>query len=354
MERPLNGDAYANWISHLFPSSDYRTLGLVSLLVALGVFTLGYGIAWLGTDPYLSKLYPYVGAGATFWVLLWLGWVDSVLVDVWNRVAAAFDVDSATYRDVIGGRLAVFYDDTVTLGYSVVLLVPYLLFVMLLFFFPSALGGDLADVIFRSSYQSRLGDYSLARLANYTLFAAVLVPALVTSVRGFVQHLRMLRKVAELPFRNVYTASRQLEPLVRFSMIPATAWFVGVSLVVFWTRAGISNSAAVLLITTLVFIGLLHVVAPLLVLHDALKDAKEDLLLEIRAELADIQRELHNGDSSLDRLSLWLDVVDRRRQRAKAVSTWVYDLPSLRRFMIASVIPFVTLVRDIVSLTPSL
>jgi hypothetical protein len=209
-------------------------------------------------------------------------------------------------------------------------------------------------VVFEPGVQARLGDYSFARIANYALFGAVLIPALVTSVRGFVQHVRMLRTVAELPFRNVYTAAQQLEPLVRFSMIPATAWFVGVSLVVLWTRAGISNSATVLLIATLVFIGLLHIVTPLLVLHDALKDAKEELLQEIRAELADIHREVHDEGSSLDRLSLWLDVVDRRRQRAKAVSTWVYDLPSLRRFIIASVIPLVTLVQDVVSLASPL
>lgn len=354
MEGPLNDDAYGNWISHLFPSSDYPTLGLVSLLVALGVFALGYGIARLGTDPYLGKLYPYVGAGATFWVLLWLGWVDSVLIDVWNRVATAFDVDGATYRDVVGGRLAAFYDDSVTLGYSVALLVPYLVLMILLFFLPSVPGSGLAEVVFRPGFQARLGDYSLARLANYTLFAAVLIPALVTSVRGFVQHVLMLRSVAELPFRDVYAAARQLEPLVRFSTAPGTAWFIGVSLVVLWMQAGVSGSVAVALVTALVLIGLLHIAMPLLLLHDALKEAKAELLLEIRAELADIHREIHDEDSSLDRLSLWLDVVDRRRQRAEAVSTWAYHLPSLRRFMVASVIPFVTLVDKVLSLVPSL
>lgn len=209
-------------------------------------------------------------------------------------------------------------------------------------------------MVFRAGIQDRLGDYTLARIANCALFGAVLIPALVTSVRGFVQHVRMLRRVAELPFRNVYTAARQLEPLVRFSMLPATAWFLGVSLVVLWMRAGISGSAAVFLVATLVLIGLLHIATPLLLLHDALKEAKEELLLEIRAELTDIHREVYDEDGSLDRLSLWLDVVDRRRQRAKAVSTWVYDLPSLRRFMVASIIPFPTVAKDVVSLVPSL
>lgn len=136
MERPLDKEAYVNWVTDLFPASDYRTLGLVSLLVALAVFTLGYGIAYLFTDPYLDKLYSYVGAGATFWVLLWLGWIDSVLVDVWNRVAVAFDVDDATYQEVIGGQLAAFYDDRITLGYSVALFVLYLAFVAVLFYAP--------------------------------------------------------------------------------------------------------------------------------------------------------------------------------------------------------------------------
>lgn len=106
MDGPLDDDAYVHWISRVFPSSDYRTLGLVSLLVALGVFVIGFAIARLGAGSYLDKLYPYVGAGATFWILVWLGWIDSVLVDVWNRVAPAFDVVDATYRYVIGNQLA--------------------------------------------------------------------------------------------------------------------------------------------------------------------------------------------------------------------------------------------------------
>lgn len=36
------------------------------------------------------------------------------------------------------------------------------------------------------------------------LFAAALISPLVTSARGFVQHVRMLRKGAELPLRNLY------------------------------------------------------------------------------------------------------------------------------------------------------
>jgi hypothetical protein len=128
MEVPLDDDAYVHWISHVFPSSDYRTLGLVSLLVALGVFVIGYAIARLGADPYLDRHYPYVGAGATFWILVWLGWVDSVLVDVWNQVAPAFDVVDTTYRAVIGEQLAHFYDDRVTVGYSLALFVLYFAF----------------------------------------------------------------------------------------------------------------------------------------------------------------------------------------------------------------------------------
>lgn len=350
---PLESSAYTNWIHYVFPSSKRVVLVVVPALLAGVVFTLGYGIARLGSERYLVELYPYVGSGGIFWILLWLGWVDSVLVDVWNQVRPAFGVDDETFRALVGSRLADFYDDRVTLGYSVAVLVPYIALVAL-FYLPAFAGVDIVGAIVQPEVRTRLGGYSLARLANYVLFGLVLVPALVTSVRGFVNHVILLREVTQMPFQNAHTAARQLEPLVKFSMTPATAWFAGISLVLLWMRAGIRGFVALLLVATLVFIGVLHIMAPLLILHDALQKARQELLAEIRADYEEIRRSVRAGDESPDRLSLWLEVTDRRHQNAKSISTWVYDVPSLSRFVAASVIPWLTLVEHVLSLLPSL
>lgn len=349
MGDPLDDGAYTNWIDDVFPSAHPLVLGGVSAAASGGVFALGYGIALLGADPYISEWYPYVGAGGIFWALLWLGWVDSAVVGVWNEVFPAFAVDSETYRDVIGARLAEFYDDRLTLGYSVVLVSLYVVVVLLLSR-TTPFDGAIADLMVQPDVRAQMDGYSPARVANYGLFGLVLIPALVTSVRGFVTHVRMLQEVATLPFRNVHTAARQLEPLVRFSMTPATAWFVGISLVVLWLRAGLRGYLALLAVATLVLIGLLHIAVPLLILHDALQKARQELLREIRDDYDEIRCLIRDADESTDELSLWLEVTDRRQQNAKAISTWVYDLPSLSRFVAASVIPWLTLLERVLSL----
>lgn len=350
---PLDGDAYASWVRRVVPSERRLALVVAPALLAGAVFALGYGIARLGGDSYLTERYPYVGSGGVFWILLWLGWVDSVLVDVWNRVRPAFGVDDETFRRVVGSRLAHFSDDRLTLGYSAAFLVPYVALVAL-FYLPALEGVDVVGMVVQPAVRARLGGYSLARVANYVLFGLVLAPALVTSVRGFVNHVALLREVRRMPFRDVHTAARQLEPLVTFSMTPATAWFAGISLVLLWMRAGIREGVALVLVATLVSVGVLHLAAPLLLLHDALGRARQELLADIRREYGEIRRSVRAGDDSPDRLSLWLEVTDRRHRNAKAVSTWVYDVPSLSRLAAASVIPWLTLVERLLSLAPPL
>jgi hypothetical protein len=165
-------------------------------------------------------------------------------------------------------------------------------------------------------------------------------------------HVFALRAVARLPFRDIHAAARQLEPLVRFSMTPATAWFAGISLVVLWFHAGISSDVALLTIGALMFVGLLHIGAPLLILHDALEKARQELLEEVRREYAEIRQSIRSAEESADELSLWLEVTDRRQQNAKAVSTWVYDLPSVSRFVAASVIPWWTIIQRALTQMP--
>lgn len=245
-------------------------------------------------------------------------------------------------------RLAAFADDRITLGYSTVLILLYVV-VLLLFFCSPPLGGSVLNTIIQPDIRAQLGGYSLARLVNYSLFGVVLIPALVTSVRGFVIHIAMLRDVAALPFRNIHTSAQQLEPLVRFSMTAGTAWFAGISLVLLWFRSGIRGYIAVL-----VLIGVLHIVTPLWILHDALQREQQDLLQEIRADYNEIRHLIREADETPDELSLWLEVTDRRLESAKSISTWVYDVPSLSRLLAASVIPWLTLIERVVTLIPPL
>jgi hypothetical protein len=57
-----------------------------------------------------------------------------------------------------------------------------------------------------------------------------------------VSHLKLVGDVSELPFRDVYAAASEVEPIANFTVAGATVWFLGISLVVVWIRIGVGGT----------------------------------------------------------------------------------------------------------------
>lgn len=338
---------YVGWFSLLFRTPTYERVLLVSLGVSLGLYLLGYAIAALGGVDY-PKAPAYVGLFAVFGMTAALGVADATYTDVWNEVRVAFAVDDDAYRLVVCPGLDRMHDDERILLYAAALAVPYS-YVVLVSYLPLDwplrevavelfLGGTL-------TYEPGIGAVALVWL--YGAASAVLIA---TIVNGFIEHLTLVREVAELPFRDVHASAVELAPLARFSAASATAWFAGVSLVVLWMEFGIGEVVGTTFIGLLVLTGLVFFIAPQLILHDALVDAKHAELYEIRREYHDLLDNSRPGGQTSDGISTRLELTDRRLDAAKAIDTWVYDLSSISKLVAASLIPWVTLLKDVRSL----
>ena len=344
MEETLDGDAYVGWFSYLSPSSGYAPLVLVSAAASVGVFALGYVVARIGNVAYLSEPLPYAGAFGIFWTFVWLGWADEVYVGVWNDARAAFAVDDETYRDVVRPRLERILDARRILAYWTVLAIPYFVIAGALYLPGLPLHDPVREVLLRAGFSPHLHGNRVIRVIVVYLFGAVSVLVFVTVINGFANHLLLVGEVSELPFRDVHTAASELEPIAGFTMASATAWFAGVSVIVLLMEAGLGSDIGLTVIAILVLAGVVFFLAPQVVLHSALTDAKREVLVGIRKEYEEMQMSIRRGTEPLEDLPLRLDVTDRRLESAKSIRTWAYDVSSAGTLVASSVIPWLTLV----------
>jgi hypothetical protein len=335
-------DDYVSWFSYLFVSHGYVWIGLVAAMVSLGLFAVGYGISLLGGFAY-PKVNTYFGVFAVFAMLAALGVADRIYVDVWNDIRRAFDVDDETYRAVVHPRLEQIHDEKRILASAVALAAPYFYITTVSY---TPLDWPLRNLALEYFYSGELVyDTGILSVVVICLFGAVAALLIATIVNGFVVQLTLAREVSALPFRDIYTSASDLEPLAIFTIASATAWFAATSLIILWMQIGLGMLIGWVMVALLVLTGIVFFLAPQLVLHDALRDAKRNKVVDIQREY----RELHTlarQDTPSDSLSLRLELVDRRLENAQSISTWVYNASSLSKLVAASVIPWLTLIQE--------
>lgn len=345
MGETLTASDYEAWFTPLFPSHDLSRVVLVATAISVGLFVAGYAIATIEDLRYLRIPEGYLGAFGVFWMLVCLGVADTVYVDVWNDVRSAFAVDDETYHEVVEPHLGHIHDTRRILVYTAALLVPYIVVVSVIYLPGSPLREDALEVFLGGSSKYSA---SVAATLVFVLFGGANIVLFATICNGFVNHLALVRDVLELPFQDVYASASDLEPVAGFTIGSATVWFAGVSLVVLWMRAGISETLGIAFITVLVFMGVVLLLAPQLILHDALMDAKRTELATIRVEYRQMYQAATEKNTHED-IGVQLQITDRRLENAKAIRTWVYDLSSIGKLATAAILPWLTLVQELVS-----
>lgn len=340
----IDGSRYGGWFSELFPSRGYLRAGLVSAGAGLGLFWYGYAVAVIGDLEYLTEIDGYLASFAVFWTLAWLGLADETYVDVWNDVRSAFDVDDGTYRTVVEPGLDRIYDGRRVLVYAAVFGIPWLLITAAIY----VPGSPYRDFVAELVFEEDPFEPTYLWLAVFYPYIAVLALSFGAVLNGFVNHLGLVNEVSGLPFRDVRRAASELESLGGFTIASGAAWFVGATFFVLWQQANLDGTVAVGALAVFVFVGVVFFLAPQLVLHDALADAKRDVLAGIRAEYEEMN-DLVRSSEPPENLPLRLEVTDRRLEGAEAIDTWVYDLSSVGKLVAASVIPWLALVQELVA-----
>lgn len=342
MRNVITNDEYVGWFTYLFPRHDAGWIAGVSAAVSLGVFVIGYAIARAGGLEY-PRLNGYVGTVAIFGMLAAIGLADDVYADAWTQTRDAFAVDDETYRDVLHPGLQRIHDSRRIGLLTAAFAVPYG-YAVIVSYLPLAwpFSAAVFDLVFGGELSYAMGVASVVLVGLFGVVSSLLVA---TIVNGFINHLVLVREVADLPFQDIHTSAADLEPLAMFSSACATAWFAGISLIILWMHSGISGTIGTTMIAILVVTGVVFFAAPQLILHDALVEAKHRALVDIRREYTEMHRRLREADPT-GTPSLELELIDRRLKNAEAINTWVYNVTSIGKLVAASVIPWLTLFQE--------
>lgn len=345
MRDVITNDEYVSWFTYLFPRHDTAWIAGVSAALSLGVFYLGYAIAIVGGLEY-PQLNAYVGTVAIFGMVAAIGFADDIYADAWTQVRDAFAVDDETYRDALDLHLTRIHDGRRIGLLTAVFALPYI-YIVTVSYLPLAwpFRESVVDIVFSGGELSyRTGAASVVLVVLFGVVSSLLIA---TIVNGFLNHLALVREVADLPFRDVYASAADLEPLAMFSTITATAWFAGISLIILWMHTSLSGTLGTTMIAVLVVTGIVFFAAPQLILHDALVEAKHRKLVDIRREYTEMYHRMQQDVEPTETLPLELELTDRRLENAKAINTWVYNVSSISKLVAASVIPWLTLLQEV-------
>lgn len=351
MEDELSKSGHDSWYSYLFRSHDYATMVAVSVAASGGIYMLGFVISALGgLEYYFIDPWALFCLFGGIWGFIVLGWIDGTYVGVWREVRPAFAVDDETYKEIVHTRLERIFDVRRSLVYGSVLWVPYFVIVPVFFLRDFPFHRTVYTTILRAGRVPFPG--GIPRIAYYYLFGVVGLLITGSIIALFVNHLGLIREVSDFPFRDIQSSASEMEPIAWFSMALATAWFVGASVIAIILPISVDPDVIVLFLAPLVLTGTLLFLAPQVILHSALVDAKRDEIVALQDEQREIHRLTQRGSEPAEDLSLRLEASTQRLENAKSVRTWVYDISSVSKLVAASLIPWLNLFIQILAYLP--
>jgi hypothetical protein len=280
------------------------------------------------------------------WVTLAGNYLALFYIRIWGAVESCFAVDTAEYTDLVHRWLRKSFDGQRIGSLFLVVYAAVMAAIATLGCTYDAVGVscDVGYVYAGFTGSERLLDASfhLLRMVVGTIFVGIVVFVFVTAAYAIGHFLMLTRRVMALPIRNIETAAHRFEPVARMSLVASTAYFVSVGLLLIYPilRAGMSlfNPFWVTILGVLTTFGLAFFFGTMEIIHRSLKRTKVERVQELADEYDAIVDQWRPEESN-EALSVKLELVDTRRQRAEQISTWPYDLPILVELLASSSLP---------------
>ena len=328
----------AGWLLRVFPEPSQRSIVLRAVSLTGVILGLEYlvEVVWLDLsywqrwDPFFTDPGVPLSAVALVFSLVVLGQWGGRYVELWADVRPAFDATDERYDAAVRRELRALYGRDH---------VPFLLFVGIQVavygLFPEGLEAGYLHVGFLHFFGA-------------------------TALYCFYRHTVTIRRVTELELAEVARARPVLSGVADFGVVVGLNWFAALAVVLAYVEFFLRPESAVgplgaiagnvgavvpdvglfyaLSGLFLVGVGLLIFVVPVVLLHEALAAAKRERLREIEAEYGALFEGWQEGDVG-EEASVGLDLLEKRRRNAEALSTWPYRLASIGQLALASLVP---------------
>lgn len=312
--------AYSGWLLRAFPEPDQPHILLRAVLGTAAILAVEYVVEvvvlnleyWQRNGPYFTSPDILLSAFGLAFALVLVGQWGARYVELWEEVRPAFDVPDEQYDTVVRRSLEDMYgrDHVLFLLFAVVQIGVYTLF-----------GSELPAGFFHVGF--------------FHFFA-------VTTLYAFYRYTDAIGRVTDLDLVGLVEARSTLLEIADFSVAVCLSLFAALAALVVWIGFFLELNRAVDLfyasvVLFFVGVGLLAFIIPVMLLHEALAEAKRERLNSIYDDYDSLFRTWKEGDLDGDP-SVALDILETRRQNTEALSTWPYRLVSVGKLALGSVV----------------
>lgn len=163
-----------------------------------------------------------------------------------------------------------------------------------------------------------------------------------TTLYTFYRHTIIIGGVTRLELVGLVEARSTLSEIADFSVVVSLSLLTALAALVAWVGLFLGVDRAVGLfyaVAVLAFVGvaLLVFVIPVVLLHEALVEAKRERLSDIHGDYDSLFETWKAGDLDGDP-SVALDILETRRQNVNSISTWPYQLVSVGKLALGSIV----------------
>lgn len=318
---PAGWRGSSSWLLRIFPGSSQLSILLRAVTASVGILLLEFLVEvllldlpyWKSPEAFMSDPGVILGALGLVFGFILLGQWGERYIELWKIVRPAFDVENEEYRAAVRRNLDNLYGRDH---------IPFLMFVVVQVGVYGVYGHELPAGYLHVGFLHFLG---------------------VTALYSFYRHTVTIRSVMEMPLTDISRARSILAEIADYSVAVCLNWFGALAAVSIYIGffMGLNRNIGVfyaILIAFFVAIGLLVFAIPVVLIHEALVEAKSQRLRELRQEYDTLFDEWQTDTLAGDP-SVGLEILETRRRNVETLSTWPYKLASVGKIAVGSVVP---------------
>lgn len=309
------------WLPRVFPNGSQLSIGVRSVIASAAVLGIEYLVEvmwldlsyWRKTGAFFTEPGVVLSAFGLVFGFVLAGQWGHRYIELWRTVRPAFNVSDERYATVVGRSLDGLYGRDH---------VPFLLFIGIQIGVYTLFGNELPAGYLHVGFLHFLG---------------------VTALYSFYRHTVAIQSITALELTDIEHARPILSEIADFSVAACLNWFGALAAISIYLGyfMGIEREVGLfyaLLTIVFVVVGLLLFIIPIVLLHDTLAEAKRDRLRELQQDYDTLFAEWRDGSLEGDP-SVGLEILETRRRNIKSISTWPYQLLSIGKLALGSVIP---------------
>ncbi len=323
---------------------DYLT---ASALLGIFIFLVGLVISFLArfSMEFVSSVPIYLGSFGIFWTSACLRWGTLHCVDMWNQVRDCFEVSDEKYFETVDTWLERIFNSNRMFILYMLVIVPVCLGVFFYFKSETEVSFRIIPKIFSDIWYIQ-DSFLYLKISIIILYAIFIFLCLIAASYGFVCNILLTREIGTFPISDVYTAAQKLRIFSTFHLVCSVTWFVGVSLFIIVFRENLMKPLAAYWVIFLTLIGFLMFFVPQVSIRSALEKAKREVLVRLGEEYSGIFKTLllNKKSKDLGKLATKLEMLERMQIYAESIRTWIYDITTISRLVISSLLPPITFI----------